>query len=121
MNLILIFVVFPFVTIVFSIALEKLLNSPFLVAAIIFSVFLILAFTVFSPIFLIAAVVYGFIALITAFIYRLIRRIINRINRNNNDNDDDDNENNDNDIPNTCACRTCCRQRQFCRCMRGLQ
>lgn len=120
MNLILLFVVFPFATIVFSIALEKLLNSPFLVSAIVFAVFLILAFTAFSPTFIIAAVIYAIIALITAFLYRIIRRIIDRINNGNN-NGGNNNGNDNNDTPNTNACRTCCCQRQFCRCMRGLQ
>lgn len=119
MNPILVFLVFPLATIVFSIALEKILNSPFLVSAIIFSIFLILAFTAFTTTFIINSVIYALIALITAFLYRIIRRIIDRINDRNSDNEN--NNGNNNNTPNTNACRTCCCQRQFCRCMRGIQ
>ena len=48
MDPILVFLIFPIAVIIFSIALEKLLNSPILVAAIIFIIGLIIALTVFG-------------------------------------------------------------------------
>lgn len=98
MNLILIFVVLPLVTIIFSIALERLLKCPILVAAIIFAIFLILTYTVFSTDFLIFAIVFAILAFITAFLSKLFCKIIRRIRkleRRNSECDcdcDDDNE-----------------------------
>ena len=47
MNIILLFFVLPFATIIFSIVLQKILKCPVLVAAIFFAIYLILAYTVF--------------------------------------------------------------------------
>lgn len=80
MNLILLLIVFPLATIIFSIALERLLNSPILVSAIIFISFVLIAYLAFGTDFIIAAVVYAFIALITAIIVSIIPGIICRIN-----------------------------------------
>ena len=46
MNLLLIFFALPLATIVFSIALQKIIDNPILVASIIFSIFLIVTFVV---------------------------------------------------------------------------
>lgn len=100
MDPILLFFVLPLATIVISIALESLLNNPYLVSAIVFSVFLISAFTVTTTDFLIYTIIYTIIALITALIYDAIRRFINNNNRN--------------QLPNSEACRICKCQRQMC-------
>ena len=104
MDPILVFLIFPIAVIIFSIALEKLLNSPILVAAIIFIIGLIIALTVFggSANAIIAAFVYAIIAYITALITNFINRLFNNNNNNNNNNN-----------PNTRACRICCCQRRL--------
>ena len=76
MNLFLLLFVLPFATIVFSIALESLLNNPFLVASIIFSIFLIITFTVLTTDFLIYVILYTILSFIAAYIYSLIIRYI---------------------------------------------
>ena len=79
MDTILIFVVLPLATIIFSIALQKLLECPILVAAIVFAVFLILTYTVFGTDFLIAAIIYALLAFVAAFLTCLISRLIRRL------------------------------------------
>ena len=96
MDPILIFVVLPLATIIFSIALQRLLKCPVLVATIVFAVFLILAYTVFGTGFIIAAIVYAILAFITAFLVCIICRIIRRLREledRYSDNDCDDNHN----------------------------
>lgn len=78
MNLILFLFIFPIATIIFSIALQKVLKSPFLVSAIILAIFLIVTFTVYGVNFLIAAFIYALIALITACIVKFFCKIENR-------------------------------------------
>jgi len=95
MDPILIFVVLPLATIIFSIALQRLLKCPILVAAIVFAVFLILAYTVFGTGFIIAAIVYAILAFITAFLTCLICRIIRRLR---------ELEDRDSDCDNDCRC-----------------
>lgn len=73
MNTLLIFLAFPIAVIIFSIALEKLLNNPPLVAGIIFAIFLILTFAVFSINFLIATFIYTLLSFITAFIVHCLK------------------------------------------------
>ena len=68
MDLILIFVVLPLATIIFSIALQRLLKCPILVATIIFAIFLILTYTVFGTDFIIFAILFAILAFITAFL-----------------------------------------------------
>lgn len=92
MNLVFIFVVLPLATIIFSIALQRLLKCPILVAAIIFAIFLILTYTVFSTDFLIFAILFAILSFITAFLTKLLCRIIRRIRqleRRNSDSDCD--------------------------------
>lgn len=69
---ILFFIVLPLATVLISIVLQRLLKSPILVALLVFSVFLILAFTVFTTDFLINAIIYAIIAYITALTFKLI-------------------------------------------------
>lgn len=93
MNLLLIFFALPIATIIISIALQKILKCPPLVAAIIFAIFLIVTFIINNLNFLVAAIVYAIISFITAVIVCFICRILNRCNsscrrdRNERDND----------------------------------
>lgn len=68
MDPILLFFIIPIATIVGAIALEKLLNSPILVGAITFTIFLILSFTILTTNYLILGFIYSILATITAFI-----------------------------------------------------
>lgn len=79
MNTLLIFFALPIAVIIISIALQKILKCPALVAAIIFAIFLIVTFIVNNLNFLIAAIVYAIISFITAFLTCLIGRILCRI------------------------------------------
>lgn len=79
MDLVLIFIVLPLATIIFSIALQRLLKCPILVSAIIFAIFLILTYTVLGTDFLIFAIVFAILAFITAFLTSLFCRIIRRL------------------------------------------
>ena len=83
MNTLLIFFALPIATIIISIALQKILKCPALVAAIIFAIFLIVTFIVGNLIFLVATIVYTIIAFITAEIVWLICRFLNRNRRRN--------------------------------------
>lgn len=87
MDLILLLFVIPFATIVFSIALESLLNNPFLVSLIIFSILLIFTFTVLTTDFLIYVIIYAILSFITALLFNIIQRYIKCMccNRNSND------------------------------------
>ncbi len=104
MNILLIFFALPIATIIISIALQKILKCPPLVAAVIFAIFLIVTFVINNINFLVAAIVYTIIAFITAAIVCLISRLIERF------------FNNDND---SCDCRRggCgCRRNRRCAC-----
>lgn len=79
MDPILIFVVLPLATIIFSIALQRLFKCPILVAAIVFAIFLILTYTVFGTDFIIFAILFAVLAFITAFLSNLFCRIIRRL------------------------------------------
>lgn len=88
MDTILIFVVLPIATIIFSIALQKILKCPTLVAAVVFAIFLILTYTVFGTDFIIFAILFAILAFGTAFLVSLFCRIIRRL-RNLEDDDSD--------------------------------
>ena len=84
MNL-LIFFALPIATILLAIVLERVLQSPILVAITFFSIYLIVLFTLFATgvvtdlaTLLIALIVYTFLAYITAVILRFIRCICQR-------------------------------------------
>ena len=122
MDTLLVFIVLPLATFIFSIALRKILKTPLLVSAIGYSVFLIIAFVAFQvdTASIVAAIIYAVIALITALIVNIICSIIDRLcnNRcNNNNNNDSANEgiNDNNNWPNTRACRICRCQRNILR------
>ena len=78
MDIILFLFIFPIATIIFAIALQKILCNPYLVSAIVLAIFLIVTFTVYGVSFLIAAFIYAIIALITAYIVSIFCRIANR-------------------------------------------
>lgn len=86
MNTLLIFFAFPLATIIISAVLQRLLKSPFIVATLIFAIFLIVTFAAFDETFLIATLVYTIIAFITAL-------LVNILSENNCNNHSDDNEN----------------------------
>lgn len=81
MNNLLIFFALPIATIIISIALQKILKCPPLVAAIIFAIFLIVTFIINNLNFLIAAIIYAIISFITAVIVCFICRILDRLDR----------------------------------------
>ena len=107
--LILILFAIPFAVIVVSIALQKLLRCPYLVAAIIFSIFLVIGFAIPDTNYIIAGVVYAIISFVTAYITMLIHRWLRN---NNNCNSEIVTLNNDNGFTtitnnnntNTCGC-----------------
>lgn len=101
MNLLLIFFALPLATIVFSIALQRILDNPILVASIIFSIFLIVTFVVGDLNLLIATIIYTILSFITAIIVKYIDE------RNNNE----DNENCNNNGNNTNQQNQCIRMR----------
>ncbi|MCR5146697.1 MAG: YbeF family protein [Clostridia bacterium] len=68
----LIFFAIPLAIIVISIALQKNLRNPFLVAAIVFSIALVIVLSFFDPIYLIAVVAYTVLAFLTALLTCLL-------------------------------------------------
>jgi hypothetical protein len=93
MNALLIFFALPLATIILSVVLQKLIKNPILVAAIFFSIYLIVAFALFDATFLIAVIIYTILAYITAVIVRTIGIIVNNIcNEEVEEDDDDDTE-----------------------------
>lgn len=101
MDPILTFIVLPLATIIFSIALQRLLKCPILVAVIVFAIFLILTYTVFGTDFLIFAILFAILAFITAFLVCIICKILRRWS----DLEDRDSDcNSDCDNNNSCGC-----------------
>ena len=102
MNTLLIFFALPIAVIIFSVILQKLFRCPFIVASIIFAIFLIVAVIIGTFEAVIAAIAYTLLSLLTAYIVMLICRI----NWNNNTQNDisviDNNGNNSNG--GTCSC-----------------
>ena len=82
MNNLLIFFALPIATIIISIALQKILKCPPLVAAIIFAIFLIVTFVVGDINFLIATIAYTILSFITATLVYLICKLIEQLNNN---------------------------------------
>lgn len=104
MTTLLIFFALPIAVIIISIALQKIFKCPFLVAAIIFAIFLIVTFVIGNLIYLVATIAYTILAFITAVLTNIICRILreldrregeresnccNRRNRNSNNNNDE--------------------------------
>ena len=73
---ILIFFAIPLAVVIISIALQKVLKNPFLVAGIIFSILLVIVLALFDPIYLIAVLAYSILSFITAILTALICRYL---------------------------------------------
>lgn len=80
MNTLLIFFALPLATIILAIVLQKLIKCPILVAAIFFSIYLIVAFAVFNATFLIVAIIYTFLAYVTASIVKILCHFFSNCN-----------------------------------------
>lgn len=78
-TLLLIFFALPIAVIIISIALQKIFKNPFLVAAIIFAIFLVVTVAIGNFIYLIATIAYTILAFITAVITCIICRIIREL------------------------------------------
>lgn len=81
MNTLLIFFALPIAVIIISIALQKIFKCPFLVAGIIFAIFLTVTFAVGNLNFLVATIAYTILAFITAVITNIICRILRELER----------------------------------------
>ncbi|MBR3255960.1 MAG: YbeF family protein [Clostridia bacterium] len=89
----LIFFAIPLAVVLISIALQKILRNPFLVAGIVFSVLLVIVLAFFDTIYLVAVVAYSILSFVTAILTCLLCRVLNNTMcncmGNNNQNDDD--------------------------------
>ena len=94
MNTLLIFFAFPVAVIILSAIFETILNCPFKIAGITFSIFLVITFAFFDETFLIATIVYTILSFLVAFLVKALQNYI--------DNNSDENNNDDND--DTCMC-----------------
>lgn len=79
MNIGLIFFAIPIAVIIFSIALQKVLQSPILVGLIIFAIFLVVTFIINNMTLLILTIVYSLLAWLTAYIVELIGKCNERL------------------------------------------
>ena len=79
MNLLLFLFAIPFAVIIFSIIIQKIINSPILVALSVFSVFIVIAAALQDDTYFIAAAIYTILAYIFAATVRLINNIITLI------------------------------------------
>mgnify|MGYP000415068763 CR=1 FL=1 len=81
MTNLLIFFALPIATIIISIALQKIFKCPFLVAAIIFAIFLVVTFILGDLIYLVATIAYTILAFITAVLTNIVCRILRELDR----------------------------------------
>lgn len=81
MNTLLIFFALPIAIIIISIALQKIFKCPFLVAGIIFAIFLIVTFAIGNLNYLVATIAYTILAFITAILTNIICRIVRELDR----------------------------------------
>ena len=81
MTNLLIFFALPIATIITSIALQKIFKCPFLVAAIIFAIFLVVTFILGNLIYLVATIAYTILAFITAVLTNIVCRILRELDR----------------------------------------
>lgn len=94
MNILLIFFAIPLAVIIISAILETILKNPSQVAAIIFSILLVIAIAAFDPNYLVAVLAYTILAFLTA----LLTNILNRLNNNSNNSCENNTTNTLNDI-----------------------
>lgn len=115
LTIILFFVVIPIAVVLFSVALQRLIDSPILVSAIVFVAFLIIAlvFTDSTAVLILAAIALAILALISAFLSCLLSGALDRIcSRNYNSNESVGDIQNNNNVSGTRSCsRLCCRRR----------
>ena len=97
MNTLLLFFAFPVATIILAIVFQKILQSPILVAATFFAIYLIVAFTAFDASFLVFVIAYTLLAYLTAAITQIIHRFIKRCLTNNDEEDSNDENEQDNE------------------------
>lgn len=76
MNILLLYFAIPIAVIIFSIALLKILKCPWLVAAVIFAILLVIAFAVFDVSFLVFVILYTFLAYLTAVLVRFLCELL---------------------------------------------
>lgn len=81
MNTLLIFFALPIAVIIISIALQKIFKCPFIVAGIIFAIFLVVTFVVGNLNYLVATIAYTILAFITAVLTNIICRILRELDR----------------------------------------
>lgn len=81
MNTLLIFFALPIAIIIISIALQKIFKCQFLVAGIIFAIFLIVTFAIGNLNYLVATIAYTILAFITAVLTNIICRILRELDR----------------------------------------
>lgn len=89
-TILLIFFAIPLAVIIFSIALQKLIRNPFLVASIIFAILLIIVLAFFDSIFLILVIAYTILSFVTAILTKIICKLLRRIADTNSDSDSSD-------------------------------
>ena len=91
-NLLLFFAI-PLAVVLISIALQKILRNPFLVAGIGFSILLVIVLAFFDTIYLVAVVAYSILSFITAVLTCVLCRVLSdtMCNCMCNNNGDDDN------------------------------
>lgn len=95
MNNLLIFFAIPFAVIIFSIALQKILRCPFLVAGIILAVLLVITFAVGGDTtLLVLSIVYTILSFLVAFLTMMVSRILNNNSNSNGGNILNNNSNN---------------------------
>ena len=79
-NLLLIFFAIPIAVIIISIALQKIFRCPFLVASIIFAIFLVVTFVIGNLVLLVATIAYTILSFVTAVVTHIICKIIRELN-----------------------------------------
>ena len=75
-NLLLIFFAIPIAVIIISIALQKIFRCPFLVASIIFAIFLVVTFVIGNLVLLVATIAYTILSFVTAVVTHIICKIM---------------------------------------------
>lgn len=80
-NLLLIFFALPIAVVIISIALQKILKNPFLVAGIIFAIALVETFIIGNLVYLVVTIALAIISFITAVITKIICRILRELDQ----------------------------------------
>jgi Ca2+/Na+ antiporter len=110
MNILLIFFAIPLATIILSIIFETLIQCPFKIAGIAFSIFLIIAFALGgSSELIVAAIVYTLLSFLSAYITMFIQNRTSEEEDDDEENNNNNNNNNGNSNGNGSTCRRCNR------------